>query len=308
MPQWTAEHAVSRELAAELLEEQFPELFESSESSLTQVEWFGEGWDNVAFCVNEKFVFRFPRRKLGVECMEWEIQITPHFADLLPTPITAARFLGKPSPAFPWPFAGYRKLDGQTACRADLNDAQRIALAAPLAEFLSALHSIDAEQALAWGAPTDVIGRLNREHRLRQGIEYYHELQQLGAIPDAGPWIEALCQAAETRDPQARCLTHGDLYSRHLLTDGTTLTGVIDWGDVHVGDPAVDLAIVWSFLPPEGRRIFEEIYGAIDEPTAQLARMRALNHTAIVAVYSYRENEQALLRESLSALNRLRFA
>ena len=40
----------------------------------------------------------------------------------------------------------------------------------------------------------------------------------------------------------APVFVHGDLYSRHLLVDDAGRPcGVIDWGDCHVGDPAVDL-------------------------------------------------------------------
>ena len=47
-----------------------------------------------------------------------------------------------------------------------------------------------------------------------------------------------------------RSVCPGDLYVRHLLLNELCeLTGVIDWGDVHLGDPAVDLMIAYSFLP-----------------------------------------------------------
>lgn len=36
-------------------------------------------------------------------------------------------------------------------------------------------------------------------------------------------------------------LLHGDLYPRHVFTDGARLTGIIDWGDAAVGDPLFDL-------------------------------------------------------------------
>jgi phosphotransferase family enzyme len=67
------------------------------------------------------------------------------------------------------------------------------------------------------------------------------------------------------------------IYVRHLLVDeARRLCGVIDWGDVHLGDPALDLSIAFSFLPPGARGAFREAYGPIDAATWDRARFRAL--------------------------------
>jgi hypothetical protein len=56
VPEWTPEIVVDEALARRLLGEQFPEL-EPSELRLA-----GEGWDNTAWLVDGRFLFRFPRR------------------------------------------------------------------------------------------------------------------------------------------------------------------------------------------------------------------------------------------------------
>ena len=74
---------------------------------------------------------------------------------------------------------------------------------------------------------------------------------------------------------------HGDLYARHLLVDEARRPcGVIDWGYVHLGDPALDLSIAFSFLPAEARSAFRETYGPIDAATWDRARIRALFYGA----------------------------
>jgi aminoglycoside phosphotransferase (APT) family kinase protein len=60
-------------------------------------------------------------------------------------------------------------------------------------------------------------------------------------------WVAAtrdafLAELARAGGPVA--LLHHDLATEHILVDpaGAWITGVIDWGDVWIGDPAMDLA------------------------------------------------------------------
>jgi aminoglycoside phosphotransferase (APT) family kinase protein len=51
--------------------------------------------------------------------------------------------------------------------------------------------------------------------------------------------VEAALRAAVP--PSAdRTLIHGDLGAEHVFVDAGRITGVIDWGDAAIGDPAVD--------------------------------------------------------------------
>lgn len=111
MPIWSAERTISCDAAAELLESQFSELRPINAVS------FGSGWDNTAFLVNGEFVFRFPRRETSVALLEKETALLPQIAPELPLPIPHPIYFGKPSAAFDWPFAGYRLIPGETACR-----------------------------------------------------------------------------------------------------------------------------------------------------------------------------------------------
>jgi aminoglycoside phosphotransferase (APT) family kinase protein len=90
------------------------------------------------------------------------------------------------------------------------------------------------------------------------------------------------------RAPAARALVHGDLYVRHLLVDDeASLCGVIDWGDLHIGHPAIDLAVAYGFLPPAARPTFLRAYGKrVPAPTWWLARFRAVYSALAILNYS----------------------
>ena len=300
-PPWHPEHAASPELARRLIERRFPAL------APARVEPFGFGWDNTAFLVNSVYVFRFPRRQLGADCLRSEIRVLPRIASRLPLPIPAPEFVGEPCDEFRWPFAGYRRIDGQTACRARLDGCDRRRIAEPLARFLAALHAIPLGEHEA--AP-DLIDRMNIESRLPAVRGRLQKLRQRALLTNLRPFEAVIDQglrlAPAAADSTRFVLVHGDLYSRHLLLNvARELCGVIDWGDVHYGSPAVDLAIAHSFLPTRSHDAFRRAYGSIDQAAWDLARFRALDHSAAIALYGCEAGDTDLLSEGLGSLARL---
>ena len=68
---------------------------------------------------------------------------------------------------------------------------------------------------------------------------------------------------------------HGDLAATNLLGDGGRLAGVIDFGQLGVGDPACDLVLAWTGLDASGRRVLRDDVD-LDEDTWRRARGWAL--------------------------------
>lgn len=288
---WAAEREVTAELALALVREQFPEL------DARRAEPFGSGWDNTAFLVDGHAVFRFPRKESTVQLLERETRALPRIAPGLPLAIPVPRRVGRPTERFPWTFAGYERLPGVTACAAHLSDAERTAAAAPLGRFLAALHATPAE---GLALPGDEIRRTDFRERMPKLLERIEAVRPL--IGDPAPWLR-LFHGELPGPPPRVAVVHGDLYVRHLLVDGARrVSGVIDWGDLHVGDPAVDITILWAFLPPAARPAFAAAYGPIDERTRRMARLRAAYHSVNMAWFAHSTRDEALLRESLLSL------
>jgi aminoglycoside phosphotransferase (APT) family kinase protein len=295
---WDPDVELSPDEAARLIERQFPAL------APARLELLGVGWDNVAFLVNGRFVFRFPRRQIAAALIEREIRVLPRLAPHLPLPIPVPELAGAPDAGYPYPFAGYALLPGTTACRSAWSDAERSSNGVPLARFLAALHAIpiDAETR-AW-APTDDIERTNLVKRALVIEERLRAIAPglLGIDVDA---LRLLVDRLATTPPRAAplCWAHGDLYARHLLVDGAgRLCGVIDWGDVHLGDPALDLSIAFSFLPPAARAAFRAAYGPIDDATWDRARFRALHYGVLLTDYGAEIDDDAIRSAGLYAL------
>lgn len=288
---WTAEREVTAELARSLVREQFPEL------GAAGIQPFGSGWDNTAYLVDGAVVFRFPRKASTVALLERETRVLPRLAGRLSLPVPVPGWIGRPTERFPWPFAGYRRLAGVTADAANLSEEERSAAAAPLGTFLAALHAVPAE---GLDLPGDEIGRTAFARRMP---ELEARLAQLrGRIGDPAPWLR-LFAGGLPGPPPAPAVVHGDLYARHLLVDEMRrVRGVIDWGDLHAGDPAVDLSLAYGFLPPRARDAFMRAYGPVDARSRRTARLRAAFHSAALAWFADSIQDAALLREGLAAL------
>ena len=295
---WTAELETNPDRARALIEQQFPVL------APADVKLHGVGWDNYAFLVNNKYIFRFPRRKFAAPLIDIEASVLPAIARNLSVPIPAPEFVGTMPEPETWTFAGYARLPGVTACSVRLTDAERAACAIPLAQFLYQLHALDGSRLSAMGAPQDTIGRLEFPRRLDRAysdLAKLHEMNFLGAI---SALVSILDAAPRDFQPKMDTLVHGDLYSRHLLVDEShKLSGVIDWGDLHLGDAAIDLSIAHIFLPPQAHADFRSAYGNINRLTWEVARLRAIWHTAYVALYALDIGDEDLIFESRMAFD-----
>ncbi len=297
-PIWKADIEIDAALAVKLVTAQFPEF------SNAAAEPFGVGWDNAAFAIGGHVVFRFPRRRIVAGLIEREITILPQIASRLPFAISAPQYVGAATSEYPWIFAGYELIVGSTACSVVLSNQARTAIAEPLARFLRALHGIDPAPLVVLGLPSDEIGRLDHEKRSKEVLERLPTVAASGLVENLdifASWLET--HPPKRLEDDKHRLVHGDLYARHVLLDRKAQpTGIIDWGDVHLGDPAIDIAIAHMMLPSSAHPTFRNAYGVIDDRTWDVARYRAIYHAILELDYGIREDDPGMREAGSTAL------
>jgi aminoglycoside phosphotransferase (APT) family kinase protein len=293
--EWNADVEVDECLVRRLIDGQFPELAQAS------LRPFAEGWDNAVWLVDERWAFRFPRRTIAIPGVEREIAVLPALAPRLPVGIPAPVFAGRPALGYPWPFFGAALLPGVEAGDAALDDGARIRIAPVLARFLRVLHDTELDQDL----PIDPNWRGDMPRRVEMTVDWLARLEREGLWRAPAAVSDLLAEAEALPATTRSVLCHGDLHFRHVLVDEQgTLTGVIDWGDLCRADPAIDLSLLWSFFPPEGRAAFLDAYGPLADDQLVRARLLAVNLCVVLALYGHQEGMAGVKREALEGLER----
>jgi aminoglycoside phosphotransferase (APT) family kinase protein len=201
----------------------------------------GEGTDNLAYEVNGELVVRFskesdPTRRANLISSETELLTA--VARISPLPV--------PQPLFADPQQGcwaYSKIPGVPLL--DLPLPQRLvhtpAVATVLGEFLAALHATPIQQmAQLVGADETPMS----EWRDEAAGNYGSVLQQIPAAWRSA--VEAFLGTAPPDPGGPLVFSHNDLGIEHVLIDSSTgaITGVIDWSDAALTDPAYDFGLL----------------------------------------------------------------
>jgi aminoglycoside phosphotransferase (APT) family kinase protein len=254
---------ITAELVRDLLRDQHPDLAD------LPVTLGARGWDNQLWRLGDDLAIRLPWATETADALLLkEHAWVPLLAPLLPLPVPVPQRLGEPSRRFPRPWLVTTWVPGAPG---DLAPATCSSSAADaLAAFLTALH-----RPAPAGAPTGR-GRGGALSEVAEGVANgLAALTELGLVPDPDGaqaiWHDAVAAPAWA-GPQV--WLHGDLHPANVLTENGNLCGIVDFGDLCAGDPAVDLAACWVLLPDdEGVHRFQRAYQvAGDAPTWRRAR------------------------------------
>lgn len=304
MAEWSPEIVVDEALAGALIAEQMPAL------AGHPLRLLATGWDNTVFAVGDRlprWVVRFPRRAVAVPGIRREITLLPELGPQLPVAVPAPIAVGRPSErhGYPWPFFAAPFIAGHEVAERAPGAGELAALAQPLGAFLRALHRPALAEALASRLPTDPVRRADMAYRVERTRE------RLATLAELALWrpplsLETLLDEALSLPPSAATsVVHGDLHIRHLLlADGGGIGGVIDWGDLALSDPAVDLVLYWSLLPPGARDAFVDAYGPVTRPMLIRARLLSVFLCGTLAIYARHEALPALEQAALACLDR----
>ncbi|HEX6290689.1 MAG TPA: phosphotransferase [Herpetosiphonaceae bacterium] len=202
-----------------------------------------QGWDSRVALVDEAWVFRFPRNAESAAQLAVEQALLPYLAPRLPLPIPDFTYACPAREVGEGPFVGYRMIAGVPLDPPLLQAASaavRRAVARQMGLFLQALHSVPP-------ATARQVAPGLRRFDPTSFVPEYAEIERV-VFPLLRPsQRERICRLyAFAADAAvwdfAPALVHNDLMPVHMLFDprAQRVAGVIDFGDVVLGDPAID--------------------------------------------------------------------
>jgi aminoglycoside phosphotransferase (APT) family kinase protein len=204
--------------------------------SVRSVSWLGAGLDNASWLVNGELIVRLGKqdnsaRRAGAVRREGELLRI--VAQASPLPVPSPRFVDANAGVL-----AYRALPGTPLFTHPAPTAPR--LAEVLGVFVDAIHRlpISAVAALV-DRDTDPL-----DAWLAEAAEGYRAIEPV--IPaHARPLVEDFLGQTPPTEPDRLVFCHNDLGSEHILVDdsGSRITGIIDWSDAALADPARDFAL-----------------------------------------------------------------
>jgi aminoglycoside phosphotransferase (APT) family kinase protein len=207
----------------------------------------GEGTDHLAYEVNGELIVRWakePDPAARAARVDREARLLAAVAAISPLPV--------PEPRFAVPEQGWlacSKLPGEPLLDQPRRrwSAHASSIASTLGELLAALHAAPTERLAALAGVDD-----------QSLVEWWREAAETyvavaGEVPAARrPLVEAFLEAPPPAEGWTPVFSHNDLGIEHVLVDPGTwaVTGVIDWSDAAIVDPAVDFGRLHRDLGP----------------------------------------------------------
>lgn len=232
----------------------------------------GEGWMNRALLVNETHVFRFAKDADAAQDLAKEGALLPLIAER--TTLSVPRFERVGHQSNGLTFVGYPIIAGDQLSPASfeaLTPDEQQQLAEQLSQLLGALQSVPGDACARAGLqPVDY----RREYaKDRLALQELHGRLQ----PTTRDFVERRFDEFLARSSYFELtprLIHADLSSDHLIFDDVRreLIGVIDFGDLELGDPDYEYLYLVEELGPAFARRVMTLRGVTD-PDATLEKV-----------------------------------
>lgn len=244
------------------------------------------------------WIVRSPRRWSVVQAARLEARVVALLHSRLPVAVPEWRSSTDQVIAYP-------RLDGMPAVAMDPEKGivwNRVDPSSPSTVFIdsfaravAALQSVDAQAIEAAGIPRKSIADIRETHAKAMDIA-----RPLLSPPETvwTRWHAWLDNDAVW--PQHLALVHGDLHAGHLLLDEDgRVTGILDWTEAHVGDPATDFAMFYGAFGKaaldDGLARYEAAGGRTWAGAADHAAERWAAFPALMAQWGRDTNNEAVI-------------
>jgi aminoglycoside 2''-phosphotransferase len=239
-------------------------------TGLTPLEPLGQGDFCLAFALGSSVV-RVARHAEAAAALGRETCVMANIAPLLPLPVPRLSFT---APSGCPPFTVHEAVAGEALSHEDweaMPPGAQEETAASLALFLSALHAISTENG---------VGCILNQHDAAEWAQRLHEASAdtIRGLLDSTTQRRLDRTLAQWAQPSAQetaapVLIHCDIAPGHVLYNPQSgrLTGVIDFGDIALGEPARDFIYIYEDFGPNMLERVLHAYNQASPPVTMYA-------------------------------------
>ena len=226
-----------------------------------------EGWDNIAVIINDELLFRFPRKLEYAQRIPLEKELCTILSHSLQEIEIPKYHLLYKNNCNTVPFCSYYPLiHGEpltTEIVTKLEKKELKAIITQLATFLAALHSIPLKRVETLGFPIEKTLIYWKELQTKLNQYLTNNLTSLQKSALNRLFENFFANIAKSTFQNT--IIHADFTHHHILFNNLhkTISGVIDFGDAQIGDPAFDFAGLYYDFGHEFTTSVYEQYSAL---------------------------------------------
>jgi aminoglycoside 2''-phosphotransferase len=212
-------------------------------AQIPPLQLLGVGFGSVVVETAGGLVFRIARHRAAADGHRREARLLPILRQHVTVPLPDPRWHAAPSAALPDGAVGYAKLPGVPLTPHTFARGAPAGIALDLARFLLDLHRFPVADALALGVPDDDARWGAIEDSRDQSLPLLRNALTVREYERVATWWDSfLCD--ERMLDYVTALCHGDLWYENILVDdaASRVTGIVDFENAGVGDPAQDFA------------------------------------------------------------------
>ena len=276
---------VNEEIVKALIAEQFP-----SYKDLPVKRIHTKGTVNAIFKLGDELCVRMPILDWANDALHVEYRVLPIISKNVSLSVPEVIEKGKPNNSFPFDWAIYRWIKGETY---DNSLAEETGVMEALAGFITELRSINVTGDLPKAGRRPLLEldevTIKTIHDCEGDIDTKAALMIWQEIHNMKPW-----------DGKPVWI-HADLLKPNLIVFNNRLSAIIDFGGAGIGDPAFDIIPAWATLSNKTRGLFRKLLN-VDDETWLRAKAYALHQAVLILPY-YRRTNPAFSELAKSTIN-----
>lgn len=271
-----------------------------------RVQIFNDGWDYVVFVIDGQKAVRFPRRPDYAKKLPVEVAFLNHFSSQFPVSVPQLVLHtdenGLPYVTYDFiPGVQFKKNVFKTFSETELRQIAR-----QIGGFLDKLHSFPTDRAKKLGVKQ--VESLDMWQNKFEKIKYsvfphISKTEQGWATSLFNDFFEKV-----RKNPLPLVVIHSDIMPEHIIVNPEThtLSGIIDFGDIEIGDPAYDFAFIAKYGKDFLNWVYET-YSRPKDPAFEIRRQFYLDRLALTNLEHSIEkgNETMIKRHKIELRNYL---